>query len=213
MAIDQLFSNLTNSPAAKGALGGAASGALVSLLMNKKARKKLGKGAAQLGGMAALAGVGYYAYRKWQGSKTPGTVEPISKQPDAALPLALKGPAAPAVSDSVGMKMILAMIAAACADGSIDTEESELLFEAIESAPLTPSEKAQLTAALNAPPTIESIATDLPSPGPEVAAEIYGAALTAIQLDTPAEHFFLRRLAAALKLEPDLVSAIHEQMA
>ena len=82
MPLDQLFSSLTNaksdpramlgsllgSPGSQGALGGAASGALVSLLMNGKARKKIQKHAVKVGGMAAVAGLGYYAYRKWQQS-------------------------------------------------------------------------------------------------------------------------------------------------
>ncbi len=43
---------------------------------------------------------------------------------------------------------------------------------------------------------------------PEEAAEIYGAALAAIDPDTVAEKFFLRQLASALKLDPALVSEI-----
>lgn len=215
MAIDKLFSELTQSPGAKGALGGAASGALVALLMNKKARKKLGKGAVQLGGMAALAGVGYYAYQKWQSSKA-GTAAPSSGSTvDAAKPVASPTesvqalPEPPPVSDLLGMKMILAMIAAANADGTVDAAEMERLFESIEGAALSPSEKASLTAALSQSPTIEEIALGLDSEAQR--SEVYGAALTAIDLDNPAEHLFLRRLAAALTLEPDLVAAIHQQ--
>lgn len=215
MAIDKLFSSLTQSPGVKGAIGGAASGALVALLMNEKTRKKVGKGAVQLGGMAALAGVGYYAYQKWQNSKAVAAASNSGTIVDEARPVAAPSgpvralPELPPVSDLLGMKMILAMIAAANADGTIDAAEMEHLFESIENATLSPAEKATLTAALSQSPTIEEIALGLDSEAQR--SEVYGAALTAIDLDSPAEHLFLRRLAASLKLEPDLVAAIHKQ--
>jgi uncharacterized membrane protein YebE (DUF533 family) len=73
-----------------------------------------------------------------------------------------------------------------------------------------PAEKARLTSALNAPPTVERIAGL--ANGPEEASEIYGAALTAIDLDSPSEHLFLRRLASSLKLDDQLVNTVHETL-
>jgi uncharacterized membrane protein YebE (DUF533 family) len=66
------------------------------------------------------------------------------------------------------------------------------------------------TSALNAPPTVEHIAGL--ANGPEEASEIYGAALTAIDLDSPSEHLFLRRLASSLKLDEQLVKTVHETL-
>ena len=99
MPIDKLFANLNESPSAKGALSGAASGAMVSLLMNKKARKKIGKSAAQLGGIAALAGVGYFGYKKWQESRANPADSGAAggpSGPDAPKPLADTGTPRPA---------------------------------------------------------------------------------------------------------------------
>ncbi|NET40019.1 MAG: tellurite resistance TerB family protein [Cyanothece sp. SIO1E1] len=179
MALDKLFSNLVDSPSAKGALGGAASGAMVSLLMNKKARKKIGSGALKLGGAAALAGVGYFAYNKWkqgQPTGTPGaaaTAAPVSQQPASTpAPVALQAP--PPVNDSLAMKMVLAMVAAANADGNIDNQEMDVLLNAVDQAGLTSDENAQLTTALNQPPTLEEVAAT--AANQEEAAEIYGAA-------------------------------------
>jgi uncharacterized membrane protein YebE (DUF533 family) len=42
------------------------------------------------------------------------------------------------------------------------------------------------------------------------ACELYGAALSAIEVDTPTEQLFLRRFATALKLDDDLVATICE---
>lgn len=236
MSLDSLFSSLTNSkidpkallggllgsPGTQGALGGAASGALVSLLMNGKARKVIQKNAVKVGGAAALAGVGYYAYRKWQESQGAGaatnTAAPVQALPatvEPATPPPLPGDLADAsvqvtVTGELPMKMVLAMIAAAAADGTIDSIEMSMLAVAIDDAPVEAGEKARLTSALNFPPTVEDIAKL--ANGPEEASEIYGAALTSIEVDTPSEHLFLRRLSKALELDEQLVKTVHETL-
>lgn len=178
------------------------------MLMNKKARKKLQKHALKVGGAAALAGVGYVAYRQWQ----QGRVGEASL-PTAATPPPLDFDAAVAevrISAELPMKMVLAMIAAAAADGTIDGAEMDVLITAIDDAPIESEEKARLTTALNDPPTVEAVAA-LAS-GDEEASELYGAALSTIEVDTPAEDLFLRRFARALQLEPELVSALHRSL-
>ncbi len=237
MSLDSLFSSLSEKvkgdpkgllgsllggAGTQGALGGAASGALVSVLMNSKARQKIQKNAVKVGGMAALAGIGYYAYQKWQQSQqgsqaatalpaTTPAASAVPAPPPPPLPANLEVAAVQVkVTGELPMKMILAMIAAAAADGTIDSIEMTALACAIDQAPVEPAEKARLTSALNAPPTVEHIAGL--ANGPEEASEIYGAALTAIDLDSPSEHLFLRRLASSLKLDEQLVKAVHETL-
>ena len=230
MSLDKLFSGLSHaksdprsligdllgSSGAQGALGGAASGAVVSLLMNQKARKMLQKNAVKVGGAAALAGLGYFAYRKWhQGREqiSPASLVPAlpAAPPPLPLPLGLEAATAEVrISADLPIKMVLAMIAAAAADGTIDSAEMNALVTAIEKAPIEPGEKAQLTAALNEPPTVEAVAAL--AADPEEASELYGAALTTIKIDTPAEHLFMRRFARALELEPELVTTLHETL-
>lgn len=214
MSLNSLFNQLLSSPGAKGALGGAASGAMVTALLNKKARKQLMGGAVKVGGLAALAGVGYVAYKKWQSmprnTAAPHASSPLpstpAPQPLAAAP-ALTA-AAPAVSDSLAMKMLMAMIAAASADGRIDAQEMDQLFKAVDSADLTSSEHDTVMAALNAPPSIDAICEGIADP--ESAAEVFGAAAMAIDNDTPAEQFFLKRLARRLQIDPQLEAMILE---
>lgn len=216
MALDKLFNQLLASPGAQGALGGAASGALVSALMNKKARKTLVNGAATVGGMAALAGVGYYAYRKWQQHQAgkAATVPPAASRPSAGpteeAPLEAAVISCPPVDDRLGLKMLQAMIAAAHADGAVEERELQQVFEALNRAGLTPEENASLTAALDRPPTVEAIATGVSQP--EQAAEIYGAAVLVVERATPAEQFFLQRLAHQLRLPAALRQQIHETL-
>ncbi len=225
MPIDQLFSSLTSSSSAKGALSGAASGAVVSMLMNKKARKKIGGSVATIGGAAALAGVGYFAYQKWQKSKAGGAGAAFAVRPadqnsaparsssaDSGVPavpsvLPAASGTALQVSDSLAMKMVKAMIAAAYSDGHIDDAEMDQLENAVASANLTAAENREMMAALNAPPSAQEIAALAESP--EEAAELYGAAALAIDSDTVAEKFFLRQLAGALKLDSSLVAEIN----
>ncbi len=45
---------------------------------------------------------------------------------------------------------------------------------------------------------------------PELAAQIYGASLLAIEVDTPAEEEYLKQLAAAMGLSPEVAQKIHE---
>ncbi len=217
MPIDKLFNQMLSSPSGKGALSGAASGALVSVLLNKKARKGLVGGAAKVGGLAALAGVGYLAYKKYQEHQAGKAAEPApggeatataSAAPAQALTLETASESAPPVSEALGLKMLRAMIGAASADGQIDAAEMKLLMEAIDQAGLSPEENAAVTASLNQPPTAEAIAEGVGSP--EEAAEIYGAAVMAIERDTPAEDLFLKRLAGLLKLEPELLALVDD---
>ncbi len=110
-------------------MGGAASGALVSMLMHPKARKKLGKTAIKVGGMAAVAGVGYLGYKQWQKSRgngsapAPGAVERTTAAALEASDSEFE------VSASLGEKLLLAMISAAAADGKIDNLEMNTLLE------------------------------------------------------------------------------------
>jgi uncharacterized membrane protein YebE (DUF533 family) len=225
MPLERLFSELSGSPTAKGALGGAASGAMVAMLLNKKMRKKLTGTAVTVGGAAAVAGLGYYAYQKWQqrqgtpshpsGSATHSTfaapvaaAAPMATASASATPTAIPPalPPPPRVDDTLALAMLQTMIAAANSDGRIDDAELARLETAVQNAGLTAAEEAKVLAALNTPPSIDTLA-QLPR-NPEEAAEIYGAAVAAIEADTPAEKFFLRRLATALKLPPDLTGRL-----
>ena len=197
-------------------MSGAASGALVSLLLNKKARKKLGGSMGKVGGAAALAGIGYMAYRQWQESQGPAVPPPAPSMPSTSdmvppppPPLNLAAASDQVeTTDGLQVKMLLAMVAAAAADGSIDDREMDNLIQAIDAAPISPEAKSELTAALNEPPTVEEIAASVS--GPEEASELYGAAFAAIEVDTPAEHMFLRRFAVALNLNEELRLRIHQ---
>jgi uncharacterized membrane protein YebE (DUF533 family) len=55
---------------------------------------------------------------------------------------------------------------------------------------------------------VQSLVDDVPSPA--VAAQVYGASLLAMDIDTETEAEYLRRLAAALDLDATTVARLHE---
>jgi uncharacterized membrane protein YebE (DUF533 family) len=222
MPINQLFQTISNNPGVQGAIGGAASGALASLLVHPKSRKKLGKTAMHVGGAAALASVGYYAYKKWQTSQSNQQKPSHSDANNSSIPSVI--PSLPStrakevyqvssqvqITDNIALGMIMSMIAAAAADGNIDDQEMDALLASMESANLSPKENSELTKALNQPPTVEDIASF--ASNPEEASELYAAALSAIDPATPAEHLHLKRLAKALRLDDSLIRCIHQSV-
>jgi len=200
MSFNNLLNSLLDSPGAKGAAGGAASGALVSLLMNKKARKGLGKTAVNVGGAAAIAGVGYFAYKKWQESRNAAPPASGNSQPAIS--------AGPGLSEPLAATIVKAMIAAASADGHFADVQMDTVLEALEQADLTPAEKQDITRSINQPVTVEEITAQVNDL--EQASEVYAACLIVFDPEIPAETLFLKRLARGLSLPADLVQRLHE---
>ena len=99
------------------------------------------------------------------------------------------------------------MIGASRADGRFDAEESQAIFQRIESLGLDPSDQALLVAEMGRPVDVDAIVNSAASP--EVAAEIYLASRLAIDVDTPAEKSYLAMLAARLQLPPELVAELN----
>ncbi|MEM8849832.1 MAG: DUF533 domain-containing protein [Pseudomonadota bacterium] len=161
--------------------GSSGSGGLSSMLGG------LGGGAAGgglLGGLAAMAG----------GSSALGAGADHDALVDA-------GPQ----DDDTAAIMIRAIGQAVRADGVIDAEERALLDQIVMDAE-TPEDQAVVDVALSEPVHPEALARDVER-GHE--AEVYAAALTAIDPDHPAERQFLSRFATALALDPAEVADLH----
>ncbi|WP_085908663.1 tellurite resistance TerB family protein [Kiloniella majae] len=110
-------------------------------------------------------------------------------------------------ANSFGAALVSAMIAAAKADGQIDSAEQDAIFAKIDELGLSNDEKAFLMDQLRRPLDIDSLVAL--AQNKEQAVELYVASLMAIEVDDPAEQGYLSMLAARLKLEPELVSHIH----
>lgn len=202
-----------------GFTGGALAGGLMGLLLGSKTGRKFGKSAATYGGMALLGGLAYKAYNDWQAARQPGaqtTATGTAGFGDA--PLAMPPPDSrflPPADDAekaneLGRALIRAMIAAAKADGHIDTEEQRRIFAHINTLELGPEEKAFVVDELARPLDLDAVVRGATSK--ETAIELYAASLLAMDPDNPAERGYLAMLAGRLELEPDLVEQVHAKV-
>lgn len=140
--------------------------------------------------------------RAWQGSTPPNT-EPKPEDFDTVTQVSSKGTPFQEV-------LIQAMIAAANADGHIDTKEQFAIFELIEKMQLEPDDKALVFRTLKNPPDVQTIANS--ASNLEQASEIYLVSRLAIDPDHPMEWNYLQELSTQLALPADLVDQLEQQL-
>ena len=166
----------------KGAAAGAAAGALALLLSSRSGRK-----VATLGGLAGLGMLAYKAYEKNGGN--------MPNWKDEVVGL-IKGPDAETRSET----LLLAMVAAAKADGNISAAEMKVLTAHNEGA------VDVLENALSQNPDAKSIAA-LVTNG-QAAREVYAVSCRIANGLSPKERDYLDSLAIALDLDPELAARI-----
>ena len=200
--IDQILKTLqTDQNVQRTAMTGAAGLAAGMLLSGGKPGKLLGN-AVKAGALAAVGGLAYKAWQNHQQNQ--GTSAPTPRE-DAFIP----APSDQKAQEELGKTLVRAMISAAKADGRIDAEEKEAIFEKLKTMPLSAEEKAWVFDELSTPLDINAVVARADTP--EHAAEIYAASLVAISADTASEQAYLEALAIKLKLDPALVAEIHRQ--
>jgi uncharacterized membrane protein YebE (DUF533 family) len=200
------------------ATGALAGGALALLLGSKSARKtagKLGGSAVAMGGLALVAGLAYKAWNDYQASQA-GTAAPSpAKASPTLLPPPSESPfhpeAGPGGASGRAQDFLVAMIAAAKADGHIDSAEQARIFSHLDDFGLDAEAKTFVMDEIRAPLDVERIVGLARTPA--MAAELYAASLLAMDPDTPAERAYLDLLAARLGLEKGLVGEIERAAA
>ncbi len=210
---NRILGQLLSSPATTGFAGGVVGGMLTSKSGRKMAQKTL-----KYGGIAAVGALAYTAWKKHQQSKTTAVATAPLAAPSVPAPLPapagsafLPRPDDAVASNALGLLLVRAMIAAANADGRLDADEMQAILTRIETLELSGEDKALLFDELRRPQDIAQLAAAVTCP--EMAAEVYVAALMAIEADTTGERLWLRELANQLALPDDLVQAIHGQVA
>jgi uncharacterized membrane protein YebE (DUF533 family) len=198
--LDQIIKAIQSDPNSKRTAMTGAAGLAAGLLLSGGKPTKLIGNAAKLGAMAAIGGLAYKAWQNYQGNQPSAGSVPTQ---DAFIPV--PGNAA---EEELGKTLVRAMIAAAKADGRIDAEEKDVIFERLKTMPLSAEEKAWVFDELSTPLDINAVVGRADTP--EHAAEIYAASLVAITADTPAEQAYLEALATKLRLDPALVAEIHK---
>lgn len=212
--MNKLLSQLLGSGAAGGFAGGLAGG-LTSSMLTSKSGRKMGTKALKMGGIAAVGALAYAAYQRYSTGKSttpdalPGASETeVSPVPEDSAFLPPKND--PVAREALGLTLVRAMIAASRADGRLDAQESQAIFQRIESLDLSPDDRDLLVVEMGRPVDMDAIVNSAHSP--EVAAEIYLASLLAIDVDTAAEKSYLAMLAARLNIPPELVAELHRQV-
>ncbi len=215
--VNKLLGQFMDSGAASGFAGGMAGGLASSLLASKSGRK-MGKSALKLGGMAAVGALAYTAYQRFTNTDntdaTPATS--ANHKSMSKLLLAPSGSAfLPEESDHsanelLGLTLVRAMIAVARADGRLDAQESQIIFQKINSLGLDSESQNLLVQEMGHPVDVDAIVNSASSP--EIAAEIYIASLLAVDVDNAAEKAYLAMLSARLQLPPGLVTELENQV-
>jgi uncharacterized membrane protein YebE (DUF533 family) len=176
------------------ALGGL--GALAgALLGGKKA-----VGGALGGGVMALLGAMAFQALKGRGGEKP------------RVSLGLQAPQTEAEQEELERHselVLKAMINAAKADGQIDESEIHRILGKFREMGADTEGQEYLMTEMQKPMETEKLVTAAQGQQ-ELAAEIYGASLLAIEVDTLAEKRYLDRLAAGLGLHPEVTQRINE---
>jgi uncharacterized membrane protein YebE (DUF533 family) len=214
--VNKLLGSFLSSGAASGFAGGLAGG-MASKMISGKAVKKMGSSALKLGGVAAVGALAYTAYKRYNASQSvapseiPATETATDKLLDAPTGSAFLPPADDqAANDALGLILVRSMIAVARADGRLDAQESQAIFQKIESLGLDSASQNLLVQEMGHPVDMDAIISSASSP--EMAAEIYIASLLAVDVDTAAEKSYLAMLAARLQLPPALITELTSQV-
>lgn len=211
---DKILGQLLGNPMAAGFAGGLAGGMLTS-----KGGRKMGKTALKYGGIAAIGALAYSAYRQHQAQQSGSAAAPMAPSAERAqeyLPppsnsgFVPAGTSEQAVND-FGLLLLRSMIAAARADGKLDGEEMQRVLDRADALELDGESKARLLDELRAPVDLDGLVVAADSP--EKRAEVYAAALLAIEVDSDAERGYLAMLRARLGIEPALAERIEAEVA
>jgi uncharacterized membrane protein YebE (DUF533 family) len=189
-----------------------ATGAIVAVLLGTGTGRAIGGSALKLGGMAAIAGLGYQAWKNYQAGKAP--VEgAAAQQPEMLAPPAdSEFSAEPARVDSdFALSLIRIMIAAARADGHVDDAERARIHDKLALSGLGNDAIAFLDDELSMPVDMDGIVASASTEVQKV--EMFTAARLAIDPDTRAERGFLDLLAGRLGLADPLVDHIEATVA
>jgi uncharacterized membrane protein YebE (DUF533 family) len=209
--ISQALSSLaSNIPG--GLAGGAAAGGIMALLMSNKSARKVAGTAAKYGGAAMLGGLAFKAYQNWQSNDPAAAQKAAGSQVPASSEDTFHQQAITSSTESENdfeLTVIRAMIAAARADGHIDAQEQQRIFQAVDKMGLTSQEKGLVFDYLQKDISIRELAKGISSM--ELKAEIYLASCLVINPDHPAEREHLDKLGAALALPRELLQQLELQ--
>ncbi|HUH48555.1 MAG TPA: tellurite resistance TerB family protein [Mycoplana sp.] len=185
-----------------------AAGAIAGILLGTKSGREVTGAALKLGGLAAIAGLGYQAYKNYKEGQAPATTASpqAENQPELLPPPENSGFATQAVSDDFAVTLVRAMIAASRADGHIDDAERAHIMDRLKVSGIGGDAAAFLEQELANPIDLDGIVAAAKSEEQRV--ELYTASRLTIEPDSRAERGYLDLLAGRLGLADALVDHI-----
>lgn len=187
-------------------------GALATAILGTKTGRDIAGNALAIGGLAAIAGLGYQAYKNYQAGQAPAQAPVTPADAPATTHAVLPPPsdsgfgaASPAQSNEFVLVLIRSMIAAAKADGHIDDAERALIFDKIKAADIS-GEAAAFERELTQPTDLDALIAAAVTEEQRV--ELYTASRLTIDPDSRAERGYLDLLAGRLRLPDALVDHI-----
>ena len=165
-----------------------------------------------LGG-GALALLASLAMATLKGKDDAAQPAPGGDDPGQDAPLGLREPQTPGEEQELQDKatlIISAMINAAKADGAIDQQEAQRIVGKLEGSGADPQARQFIADEMLKPMDMNSLIQRAQTP--QLAVEVYAASLLAIEVDTPAEQDYLRRLAQGLRLDPATVQQVQQTL-
>ncbi|WP_296257105.1 MULTISPECIES: tellurite resistance TerB family protein [unclassified Pseudomonas] len=185
--------------------GGGLGGLLGGLLNGGGLAGRSGGTQTQPGGnnyamLASLGMMAFQAYQAWQRQQASAPQEPPRTVDQ------LMGPEA----DDHSHAILVALIAAAKADGHIDDQEQQMINKEVARHADDPQVQQWLNAEVAKPLSAPDIA-QAANGQPGVAAEMYLASVLMVNDQQVAERSYLDELAAALKIDPQLQVHLEQQ--
>jgi len=182
-------------------------GAIAALLLGTGVGRGLTTSALKYGGLAAIAGLGYQAYKNYQQGNRPGSGEVRDETAQWPAP----GETAfhvdqKAADPDFALLLVRAMVAAAAADGKVDGAERQRILGRLSQTGMDSEAQAFIENEMANPVGFDTLVAAATSDERKV--EIYAASRIAIDPDTRAERGYLDMLAGRLDLPDQLVEHI-----
>jgi len=179
--------------------GAALAGGALGLLLGGKKGRKMGGAVLTYGGLAALGAIAYKAYGNWQTQQHAATA--AGPQTIDRIP--------PAQAEQHSRAILIALIAAAKADGHVD-ERERLLVDG-EIGKLTQDNDLLNWVDLELKKPLDPTAIAAVATTPEMAAEMYLVSILVVDEENFMERAYLQELAKQLRLEPELQTELSTQ--
>lgn len=183
-----------------------ATGAIIAVLAGTGAGQAIAGTALRLGGLAAIAGLGYHAYQNYKNGGKPDTAGPAPEILPPPEDTSFHPSQSPQGEDEFALAVLRAMIAAARADGHIDDAERGRIADRLSLSGIDEDAEKFILSELDKPVDVDGIVASAQTDAQKV--ELYTASRIVMDKVNKAERGYLDMLAGRLRLPEALVEHV-----